>query len=266
MPVIDIVVPVSTTTAWSIDIDVVVGPVDVATPIASAASPTPNRVTRTERQASRKECAAARPIAGSPVIRGIGRVRPRAINHRRIVVRHIDRFRIRRLNDDDLLAALGFLRNLLLLGRCQLFVRICLGAQTLDTVHYIGLLREHGVAELLRPVELVAHHVEHRRRGDERSHAFIPSLLIDGGFQGVVLEALVFLQPAAGLYDLERIGRRHHHLSEQIVRVKRDRREQRIDFFRLEQVSLSRCACRSGSRLTLRACRRGERNKKNECQ
>ena len=123
----------SAATAWSIDVDVVVGPVDVAAPIASAAGPTPNRVTRAERQASREKCAAARPVAGSPVIRRICRVGPRAIDHSRIVVRHIDRFRIRRLNDDDLLAALGFLRNLLLFRRLELVVGVGLGAQPLDT-------------------------------------------------------------------------------------------------------------------------------------
>ena len=265
VPVIDIVLPVAAATTRTVDVDVVVGPVDVATPIASAAGPTPNRVTRAERQASRQKRAAARPVAGAPVIRRICRVGPRAIDHSSDRSTAHRPFPDRRLNDDDLLAALGFLRNLLLFRCFQLFVRVGFGAQPLDSVHHIGLLRQHGVAEFLGPVELVTHHVEYRRRRDERSHAFIPPLLIDGGFQGVVLEALVFLQPAAGLYDLERIGRRHHHLGEQIVRVKRDRRDQRIDFFRLEQVSLSRRARRRGSRLVLRARHRGKGNNQNEC-
>jgi hypothetical protein len=34
----------------------------------------------------------------------------------------------------------------------------------LDRVHHVGLLRQHGVAEILGPIDLVAHHLEHVRR------------------------------------------------------------------------------------------------------
>src|SRR6185369_14339628 len=104
------------------------------------------------------------------------------------------------------------------------------------------------------------------RGRQERRHAFIPALFLGGSLQRIVLETLVLLQPAAGLDDLERVGRRHQHLGQQRVRVKRDRREERIDLSGLEQLVLRRSARRGWSRLALRARHRGKNNKQNECQ
>ena len=123
-----------------------------------------------------------------------------------------------------------------MLGRLQLVVCVRLGAQPLNGVHHIGLLREHGIAELLRPVELAAHHGEHARRCGERLHAFIPALLVGFRLQCIALEVLVFVNPSGRLNDLERISRRHQHLGQQRVGIKRDRRNQRIELFRLESL------------------------------
>jgi hypothetical protein len=81
----------------------------------------------------------------------------------------MDRIGIGRLNGNDLpilFLPILFLpnRDCLLIGRCQLVVRLSLRAQTLDRIHHVGLLRQKRIAELLRPIELTAHHREHGRR------------------------------------------------------------------------------------------------------
>src|SRR6187397_2742108 len=113
LPVLGPVVPSPTAaSAWPIDVDVVVIPVDVGVtaPITSAAGPAgpaPNRIARAKCQARAQNCAAIRPVAGAPVVRRVRRVRPCTINDRRVVIRHIHRLRVCRLDDDDLLAAFG---------------------------------------------------------------------------------------------------------------------------------------------------------------
>ena len=161
---------------------------------------------------------------GGEIIRRIGRDRASPIDNGRIVVRHIDRIGLGRLNDDDLLALLLFLCDLLLLGRRQLVVGIGLRAQPLDGVHHVRLLGQDRVAELLRPVKLRAHHCEDIRRGNQRFHAVIPRLLVHRGLQFITFEVLVFLHPAIGLHDLQRIGRCHQDQGQQSIRIQRDRR------------------------------------------
>jgi len=46
-----------------------------------------------------------------------------------------------------------------------------------------------------------------------------------------------------GLHHLERIGRRHQHLRQQRIGIERDRRQQLVELFRLEQ-RLVRCGRR----------------------
>jgi len=48
----------------------------------------------------------------------------------------------------------GFLSDLdlLLFGRLQLAIGLSLGAQALDRIHHVGLLRQHRIAEFLGPI------------------------------------------------------------------------------------------------------------------
>ena len=110
------------------------------------------------------------------------------------------------------------------------------GAQSLDRVHHIGLLRQHGVAELLGPVELVIHHRQHGRRRYELLDARVPVLLVESPLQLVAFQHLVGFGPALGLDHLERIGRRHQHLRQQRVRIERDRRDELIELTFIEQL------------------------------
>src|SRR5262249_9041968 len=150
----------------AIDVNVVAAPVHAAPPVVSTGCPTSNSIACAERKpgGNRRTCDISR-VWRRPVVGRICRRRPRTIDHRRVVIRHVDRLRIRRLDHDDLLAAVAFLGDRLLLCRLELVVRIGPGAQPLNGVHHIGLLCQHGIAELLRPVELAAHHGENARRG-----------------------------------------------------------------------------------------------------
>src|SRR5262249_41805756 len=152
VPVIDVVIPIVATVVdvdRSVDVDVVAAPIYAAAPIVSTGSPASNGITCAECQSGCKKCAATWPIACAPVVWRIGGVGPCAIDDRRIVVRNVNRLRIGRLDHDVLLATLTFLRDFLLRRRFELVVCIGLGAQPLDRVHHIGLLREHCITELL---------------------------------------------------------------------------------------------------------------------
>ena len=227
-----------------------------AAPAKAAGNPAPECVTGAERQTGRDHAGGdiSRP---TEIIRRIGRIRPRPVYDSRIVVGHINCIGLRRLDDDDLPAALLLCRDGLLLGRAELVAGLGPRAQPLNRVHYVRLLRQHGVAQLLRPVELAAHHLEHRRRRGERLHAVIPLLLVHRRLEIRAGEVLVGLDPALGLDHLERIGRGHEDFGKQGVGIERDRRHQRVELLRLEQLVGLR-----GRRLRLRDRRVRHRQQK----
>ena len=133
-----------------------------------------------------------------PVIRRVVRIGPRPVDDGRIVIRHVDLVRVGRCDVDVLPAALLLRRHGLLAGRLQLVVGLRLGTKPLDGVHDVGLLRQHRVAELLRPVELVAHHVEHVGRRRERLYAVVPVLLVERRLERIALKTLLaFAQRSA---------------------------------------------------------------------
>ena len=239
----------------AVDVDVVAAPIHAAAPITTACGPCADGDASGECDAGRDGSARVVADGRGPVVRRIGRIRPRAVDNRRVVVRHVDRIRLGRFDDDNLLVLLGLDRNLLLLGRGEFVLRLRAGAQPLDGVHHVGLLREHGVAELLRPVELAAHHVEDRRRRGQRLHAVVPALLVGSGFELIALQRLVVLGPAIGLHDLERIGRGHQHFRQQGVGIKRDRGDELVKLLGLQ---------RRGRRLCRLVLRVGDRREHHE--
>ncbi len=161
------------------------------------------------------------------IVRGIIRIGPCAINHARVIVRHVDDARIRRLDYD--LASLD--AHDLLRRRPQTAGVVSLPAQALHGIHHIRLLRQEGVAELLRPLQLVIHHLDDARERHQRFDTGVPVHLIERRGEGVAPERGVVgvLEPAPGLRDLERIGRGHQDLAQQLIGIKRDRRQQLID-------------------------------------
>ncbi len=231
-----------------IDVDVAIAPVAAATPVIA---PAPDRPGRAECDAGRNH---SRTDIGriAPIVRRIFRIGPAAVDGRRIIVRHVHRCGIGLLDHDDLLAFLRLDADLLLLGGDQLLVVIGLGAQALDRIHHIGLLREKGVAELLGPVELVAHHGEDVGGAGQRLDAIVPALLVHLRLQRIALEALALFQPAVGLHDLQRIGRGSQHVRKQFVGIEGDRRDQGLQLFGLQKLGRRRSRrlrLRGGDRL-----------------
>ena len=85
------------------------------------------------------------PVAIAPALHPRRLIRD-AVSHSRVVLRHINHFRVRRLDHNDLLSSL-------VLGRCSLLLRglrvagsLGLLAQPLDRRHHIGLLVMKSVA------------------------------------------------------------------------------------------------------------------------
>jgi hypothetical protein len=189
--------------AGLIPIEWVSSPIDAAAPVISARRPAPQGICGTKCDTSGNESGTdvARVVVREIVGRILG-VRPFAVDDGRIVVGHVYRVGICRLDGDDLPVLFLTNRDLLLRGRCQLVVRLSLRAQPLDRIHHVGLLRKKRIAEFLCPIELGAHHGEHGRRCNQCLHAAIPRLLVHRGLQLIVLELLVFSQPPIGLHHL----------------------------------------------------------------
>ena len=141
----------------------------------------------------------------------------------------------------------GLHDDLLLRGALELPRRLGAGAQALNGGEHVLLLSQEGVAELLKPVELLVQHREHLGEEDQRLHAVVPGLLLQRFVELSALETGIFLHKARGLNDLEWIGGGHQDLRHQGVGVERDRRHELIDFLGLE------CF-----RRILRYCRKGQ--------
>ncbi|OIQ82789.1 hypothetical protein GALL_354280 [mine drainage metagenome] len=166
----------------------------------------------------------------------VGRVvglRPGAIDGQRIVDRHIDDLRIRRFDARD-----GAVPGHLRLGRRGQRAGLARPvAQPLDRIHHLRLLRQEGVAQLLRPAQLAVHHLQDLREGQQRFDARVPVLRLQGGGQLIATKAGVAgnLQPARGLDDFERVGRRHQDLAEQLIGIERDRGQHLFELRRRER-------------------------------
>jgi hypothetical protein len=87
-------------------------------------------------------------------IRRISRVRPGSVDNCRVIGRHIDHCRARRLDHNGF----PFDFDRLLLRGFQIALGLGLGAQFLDCIHDIRLLSQESIAQRLGPFQLFAHH------------------------------------------------------------------------------------------------------------
>ena len=156
------------------------------------------------------------------------RVPPGAISVVGIVDRNVYHLGLRGFDDIDRLAVLCLGLDCLLLRRLEVAGRNGLGAQRLHRGHYVLLLREEGIAQLLHPVELVVHLLQHLRHRGQRFDRRIPGHLCHGIFQCLAGDIGVSLDKARRLDHFQRIGRGHQDLGQQVIRVKRDRCQQLI--------------------------------------
>ena len=109
-----------------------------------------------------------------------------------------------------------------------------LRTQALHGVEHVLLLGQEGIAELLRPLELVGHRLQHLGKGDQRLHADVPGLGLDRLDRCVALDVRIGLYPARGIDDLERISGGHQHLGEHRIGVQGDWRDERLDLLGFE--------------------------------
>ena len=223
---------------------------------APPARPRPAPERAHHRDAARKGQAGEQRVAHAPGDGGRkenrreARVRPGAEYDAGVVDRYVDALGIGRRDDDDLgrrrhharalrLHHLHILRDRhgLLRAAGQRARRLRPPAQNLHGVEHILLLLEDGVAQLLRPFELVVHHLQHVREGHERLHRGVPALRLQRLRQRLALQrcALGLSEPARRLDDLDRIGGRHQHLRQQLVGEERDGREKLLELRLAEQ-------------------------------
>ncbi len=158
------------------------------------------------------------------------------VHRDRIVRWDIDHRRVRRSNRDDVLALLDAGRDGLLgsgLERARLF-SLC--AQRLDDVRDVLRLIHESVAEVRRPVEILAHLSDDIRKSRQRLHRRIPVRAVDSGIIILRHGLSVSIEPTVNLDDLDRIGAGGQHLRQQAVRVERDRREEFLELGPAEAV------------------------------
>ena len=225
-----------------VDVDVVAS----AAPAAAAAGAAPDGRAHHDAEAERDE-------------RGPGRIRRvvdrrirvdrRPVDDRRAVRRHVDDLGVRRLDDDDCLSLDDLRLDLLLLVRLQGPVVLGLLPHPLDGVHDVALLREEGVPEVGRPLDVVREPLHDLGKCRHRLDARVPGLLGDGVRERLVLQVRVLRHPLLELDDLERVGGGHERLGEERVGVEGDRCHERVELLRWELRGLLGCRRRGGRRL-----------------
>src|SRR4029079_13382414 len=157
LPLVEIV---DVAAIYNVDDNVAIGDVDVAAaPVAVAPDSMTDCEGAAERDPGGNRTPCIIPRWRRKVVRRIIRIRPGTVNDRWIVVRHIHLGGRGRLDDDVLGRRLSFLclapaclsrgraldRGGLLLVRLQLAVGLRASTQSLDRIHNLRLLRQHGV-------------------------------------------------------------------------------------------------------------------------
>jgi hypothetical protein len=180
----------------------------------------------------------------------IGRIGPGPVHDRRVIGRHVDHFRVGGHDLDDGLRFHSLGDDFLLLGILQRALGRRLAAQGLGRRQHVLLLRQEGIAQLLGPVDLLAHHRQHLRKDRERLHAGIPGLPLQRILEALAFQIRMALDPALGGDHFQRISRGHEDLGEQGVGVEGDRCDQLLDLLLGEGLG----ACRGGWGCRRRGC------------
>jgi hypothetical protein len=107
----------------------------------------------------------------------------------------------------------------------------------LDCVHHIRLLRQESVSQVCHPLNIASHPLHHVWILHESLNTWVPRLLCHSVRQGFALQILIVVHPLLKLNYFQWIGRSGERLRQERVRIKRDRRDQRIQLLRCE------CSC-----------------------
>jgi hypothetical protein len=131
-----------------VDIDIATAP--AATPAPTAAPPRSHQHSRAER-----DCGACRGVAWR-IVEGRIWIFRRTVYCRRLICRHVDNFRIGRLNHNHVLVFNYSRFHCLLLSGVQCALVLRLPTHALNGIHHLALLRQEGVAELRSPLNVVS--------------------------------------------------------------------------------------------------------------
>jgi hypothetical protein len=132
-----------------IDVDGVVA-APAATPTPAAAPERPHRHSNAERNRHSRGIVSRRRI-----VNGWVRVDGRTVHDYGIIRGNIHHLWVGLLDHDHTLALDDFGFHLLLLGRFQIAVVLCLLAHSLDSIHDIALLRQERVAQVGGPLNVI---------------------------------------------------------------------------------------------------------------
>jgi len=127
---------------------------------------------------------------------------------------------------------------LLLRGAAQGACVIGFIPQALDRSRHRSLIRSEGLADGGIVVDIFRHHLEHLRKIHQRNECRIESLLLRCIGQGRTRQRRILRQPVIHIQNFLRIGSCRRDLRKQRVRVKRNRRQQLIQFCRRRNRSL----------------------------
>ena len=158
--------------------------------------------------------------------RGIIGIGPRAVGIGRVIERHVNNVGIGRCDRD-----LVVLHRHLAARIGVQFVGITgFTAQALHGIHHVGLLRQEGITQLGEPIEVAIHHFQNLRKSRQRFDARIPIVIFKRGNKRIAFQSFVFGtgRPAGRFDHLQRIGRRHENLGQQLIRIKCNRCQKRI--------------------------------------
>jgi hypothetical protein len=153
----------------------------------------------------------------------------RSIHDHGVIAWNIDNFRIGLLDNHHLFGFhyLGLYR--LLVGRFQVAGVLRLFPHALNGSHHVTFLDEECVTQIRGPLNVIGEAFYDFRDCGQALNAWVPGLFRDRIRKRLVLQVFVLCQPLLELHDFQRIGRSSENLGEHRIRVKRNRRHQRIE-------------------------------------
>src|SRR5712672_2413390 len=159
-----------------------------------------------------------------------------AIYKPRIIGRHVNRFRISRLDND----CVSLRRYSLLFIAIQVPSLLSVLTHLLNSIGHVLRIVRICLAQRRTPRQILVHVLEHGRKLRQRLYARIPILFVYFFGQVFAFEVRMPLHPAICLDDLRWIRRSRKNLSNKRIRIQRNRRHQLLQLFRRRFAGRSR--------------------------
>jgi hypothetical protein len=105
---------------------------------------------------------------------------------------------------------------------------LSLPTQALNCIHHIRLLCQKRVSQVGRPLDVASHPLNHVWKLYQRLDAWVPRLLCHGIRQRLALQIFVSIHPLLKLDNLKWISGSGECLSQKLIWIESDRRNQRV--------------------------------------